>query len=47
MSTALKELHGYWNKWLRENINVKVSFIVSAILNDRLLKACENDFSEG
>lgn len=43
MSTDLKELH----KWIREDIDVKVAFIVSRKLNDRLLKACENDFFKG
>ena len=36
MSTDLKELYECWNKWLRENIDAKVAFIASGILNDRL-----------
>lgn len=36
MSTNLKELHKCWNKWIKEDIDIKVAFIVSRILNDRL-----------
>lgn len=44
MSTDLKKkLLKCLNKWLRE-YSCTVTFIVSGMLSDKLLKACENDF---